>query len=702
MSILAPDENEETPGQTENVPGVSAQGLTANLTPVQPGSTSSLPSGGGLIGGGGSGAGAVPTGVAPSTGATAVGGSPGSTGLNAPGTNPTASGQFANTNAYIANNQDNTTGLANNVDQFLSNTANSAESNLNNQSNSFNTAVQQGTIAQNPTLMAQEAANPTSFAAGNNGSNLTSYQNLVNGTYSGPNQFTGSEWDAASQTPINQYEQYATSAQTPNQFGTLLQAANAGSTYTSGQQNLDSLLLQNNPTAQASINNTLTNAPNLNQLYSNAETAGNTAANQGTATTQATNQAASQQVLGQENQLQSTIGSMVSQLVNTGSAQQAAITNALTNVISQSTVGTQTIPNPNYIPPTIPNPNYNPKAQFDSNPEVNTTSPTIANPKLQGIGAGLNNPPTITTTTVIPSSAGTAISPQMLQEMGLTQAQWNALLQQVTAYNTNFGALSGNLSNLSGYFTPSSLNTITASNTATPAQYSELAALNSLMGPNATPNTFINTPGSASTAQNMNLGSYNYAGNQQDVENEVNTDQQILNEKLNNQPLVAPQSTVSQLGTIGGLLSGASAIKNLTSGALNNMNIWNTSVGPVVGPTSSALENAQLVGETELQPGASELNGILNNGLSAEDIADAGPTTDLFGATAPTTALGDAGSGLGAIGGAYAGYQLGSMIGEGTGKSIAEGAGAVIGASVALESAGVPILETIATAAAAC
>lgn len=215
---------------------------------------------------------------------------------------PTKSGQFTNLNAYLnANksfNQGNqdpaNNGLAGSINQNFQNQANDINNNVATDQNNFNTAA--NTARSGYTNYSGQAATPSSQAQTAN-SNPAGYQDFLNSVTSDPtaavgNQQTLAQWNNAMNAnytgptqldptqQLNQqaqnYQQQAQQAQTENgRFGLLGQMFyNPG--YNQGQQSLDNLFLQSNPSQIATLQGTQTQA---NQLNNNINQANNQATN---------------------------------------------------------------------------------------------------------------------------------------------------------------------------------------------------------------------------------------------------------------------------------------------------------------------------------------------------------------------------------------------------------------------------------------
>lgn len=404
---------------------------------------------GAIISSPGGGASAAPT----------VGGTPGSTGVSASATNPSQSGLFTNLSQYLNNNVDNASGVGNTVGSFFQNTAGSAENTLGSNQSDFDNQIGAGTINFNQDLANQAVADPNTFTQ--NSQNVGSYQNMVNGTYSGPTDFATSQDYANSAAPIAQYDQYTASLAQPNQYNNLLSTIYQGTPYTPGEVSLDSALLANNPNVLSSVNNTVQGIGSLDNKLANATTTENQNVAQGQATTGSTNASAGSAITGAETNLQN----LVNQAVTT--AQGGAQTN-FTNL--QNTLN-----------------------QYNGYTPNGTAAPLTAD-QLSQLGVTADQ------------------WKNLLQNVG----QWN------TTYANGQNAAYSPFGSLSSYLSTPGTSGITASNVATPDQYNTLNSLQTLLGPTAQPNQFLTNPEQAGTAP-TNIGSFDYTNALSAVNSDINS-----------------------------------------------------------------------------------------------------------------------------------------------------------------------------------
>lgn len=210
---------------------------------------------------------------------------------------PTSSGSWVNLNSYLDANKDQGTDVGNTIAGSVDTLANTAQDSVNNLGSGFNQAVAQNTVnadsnavqgaisgAQN--LKDGQALDPDSLAA---------FNAQKNATYSGPTDVTAFAGYGDTNNAVNNANTAV--QQTGSEAGrnTLLQNQYQNSSangYNQGENNLDQLLLENSPGAQAALQPLQSKWANLNTALGDTVTAGNAAAQAGQATTAQTAQSA--------------------------------------------------------------------------------------------------------------------------------------------------------------------------------------------------------------------------------------------------------------------------------------------------------------------------------------------------------------------------------------------------------------------------
>lgn len=269
-------------------------------------------------------AGGAPTGgavhLAPSAGAVSSGsGSGGSSGSPvSPNSPQPAGGNFASLNEYITANQGQAQPLADKLTPGINKQYNDLDAQNNSAIASINSQVKNapGYTASDPNILAQEAANPVSFA--NDPNNIKTFQGLLKNTYGGPASAESTNEYGAQQSAINNAIAAGTATTTTEAGRKGLLAKNEASP-TAGVTALNSAILTQDPNALSSIENAY---KPFNNLVTNLNT-GAQSANQLIAKEQAdaaaSSSAATKAINDQINGLNANVNSAVTD------AQQKAI-----------------------------------------------------------------------------------------------------------------------------------------------------------------------------------------------------------------------------------------------------------------------------------------------------------------------------------------------------------------------------------------
>jgi hypothetical protein len=194
--------------------------------------------------------------LAPSAAVGSVGGGAGTSG-NGQGT---GGGSFATINQYLDANQGQAQPLANQITSGINQQYNTLAGQNQSVVSDLNNQVNSGYTQANPDLLAQEAANPTSFAG--NASNVAGFQGQLNDKYTGPTSAeSNSEFTGQQANLNNAISQGQASTQTEAGREGLLQGIEK--TPTNGVTSLNSAILSQDPNAQSSIENAYTPFQNL-------------------------------------------------------------------------------------------------------------------------------------------------------------------------------------------------------------------------------------------------------------------------------------------------------------------------------------------------------------------------------------------------------------------------------------------------------
>ena len=260
------------PGQDDNsTNNAQGQGTTTNLNALGPTNAQNSNSG-------------TPP---PSTG--------GGTGVSAKGTSsspnfsnnfkPTSSGSFTNLNNYLNANQgwnSSGGGLAGQVVSNINNQANTTQGDITNAQNAFtdqNTQAQNAYSGYTPDTATSTATSAVNNAVSNTGSDNPDYvstiSNLANAKYSGPSGLESISGDnnlTNLQTQASNLGNEASQTQTESGRYNLLNQMFGGANYNSGEQNLDNVLMESNPSQLQTLNGAQRIANNVTSNLNNTET----------------------------------------------------------------------------------------------------------------------------------------------------------------------------------------------------------------------------------------------------------------------------------------------------------------------------------------------------------------------------------------------------------------------------------------------
>lgn len=190
----------------------------------------------------------------------------------------TSSGRFGNITNYIKANQNFNKeggGLAGKVASNIQNQGDEVTKNVASAVNAFkDQATGQVKQAQEgATLAAKVAEDPTAFIK--NSDNVNKIKNVVNSDYTGPKSLAdleGKQSQAVLQSQANALESNVNAGQTEKGRYSLLRNMFNKPNYTSGQQNLDNLIIQGNKDQLKTLQNTRNISGQVNQnLNQNTE-----------------------------------------------------------------------------------------------------------------------------------------------------------------------------------------------------------------------------------------------------------------------------------------------------------------------------------------------------------------------------------------------------------------------------------------------
>lgn len=199
-------------------------------------------------------------------------------------TDPSQSG-WQDLSAYLNANSDQSSQMGSKITSGIDTQAQTAQNSLNDLSNSFNAQSNAGgaNLASQQSTLDAAAANPTAYA--NDANKYSQVQNDLSGTYKGPNALSDLSNYAGVTNNLNTTQNALGLTSSEGGRDQLLKSAYARPDYNQGEQNLDQLLIQNNPDVQNSFSN-------LNNKWSGLSNSLNSASTAAQATAQANQQAA--------------------------------------------------------------------------------------------------------------------------------------------------------------------------------------------------------------------------------------------------------------------------------------------------------------------------------------------------------------------------------------------------------------------------
>jgi hypothetical protein len=168
--------------------------------------------------------------------------------------------------AYLAANAPQAVQAGQNIGNNLSAQANKVTGDINSDQGAFGQSVQAQNTAPNSDLVNQAALNPSAFVQDPN--NVTAFQQQRDAAYTGPQTYESSGNYQGLQNEVTNAVDNAPDINQPGGITQLVTGQEKNPTV--GKQNLDSLLLQENPDALAPIKSALAQYPNLQGYLTNA------------------------------------------------------------------------------------------------------------------------------------------------------------------------------------------------------------------------------------------------------------------------------------------------------------------------------------------------------------------------------------------------------------------------------------------------
>ena len=173
---------------------------------------------------------------------------------------------FQNIASYLTANAPQSEALAAQVASSVANPIAQTTSDIANTSQGFTDSVNKGYTPENTDLTSAVAANPTTAAA--TPGDIAAFQAQLNDTYTGPTALASDPNYSNLESEIANAQALGTNALTPTGIQTLLQSQETPD-YTQGINNLDTLLLAQNPANATEISNAGLVANNSNNALQN-------------------------------------------------------------------------------------------------------------------------------------------------------------------------------------------------------------------------------------------------------------------------------------------------------------------------------------------------------------------------------------------------------------------------------------------------
>jgi hypothetical protein len=379
------------------------------------------------------------------------------------GSSPTAGGSFGSLQNYLTANQEQAQPLAN----LLTPGINKQYQNLDTANNATIADINKqvtnapGYTPSNPSVLAAEAANPTSFAS--NPNNVQQFQSLLGNTYGGPASAESTSGYANQQNAINQAISQG-QAQTNTEAGREQLLSQNEAKPTAGVTALNSAILSQDPNALSSIEGAYKPFQNLMTNLQTGAQGVNATISKEQSDAAASSQAANKAIADQQAALNTAVSGELTTAQQNAAKQNADVLAAFKNLYGGMPVNTAATTLGTY--------------GGGSTPWVNTTNYNV-----------------------------NALSPQVAASLGMTPDQASALqsaLQQAATSQFmgghNFGAGSGTTQlDLSQFLQQTDpTQAITAANIATPEQYAQEQAFQTLL--NSLPSNAVLNPNMATSA----------------------------------------------------------------------------------------------------------------------------------------------------------------------------------------------------------
>ncbi len=194
----------------------------------------------------------------------------GSTGPSLPSPQVSGQGGFTDVGAYLDANREQASQMGDVVAGNIGTEGQGLKSGIDTDKTGFGTMVQSGSVASNQALIDEILADPSGFLGSNNADKLSAFRKMKNTTgYTGPTGIYDPDKELEVRGKVGQFSDKLSTLEQPG-GGYTDYLYGAGQNPTLGQVELDSLLLNQDPTARGKIDTQVGQFKNLNDYLDQA------------------------------------------------------------------------------------------------------------------------------------------------------------------------------------------------------------------------------------------------------------------------------------------------------------------------------------------------------------------------------------------------------------------------------------------------
>lgn len=209
---------------------------------------------------------------------------------------PTKSGSYTNLQSYLSANKEQASDMANRVVGNIENQGSQAKSAVDSIQSGFKSKVDESVVRPNDNLINEAASNPTEFIKDQD--RVQQFTKMRDAQYKGPVNLVDEAGFADAQKKAQNVQSRLKATETEaGRFG-LVQEQFGKPTYTRGQQRLDQLLLQNDPTAKQKFADVRNQLSGLDEYLNRAATTASSYAQQAKQDTENARQMVENRFLG--------------------------------------------------------------------------------------------------------------------------------------------------------------------------------------------------------------------------------------------------------------------------------------------------------------------------------------------------------------------------------------------------------------------